>query len=99
MRIKKVVFTEKSKYLQEKNGVYTFLVSPNLNKYQIKEELISVFPDIKIKKVRSCCYKPVSQKARFTRKLPGVYHTKLKKKVFVELEKNSKDFFSKEGKK
>lgn len=93
MEIKRVVLTEKSKFLQEKNRVYTFFVSPKLNKHQIKEKLSSIFPEIKIKKIRTCCYKPVSQKIRFTRKLPGSHYTKLEKKVFVELSKESQDFF------
>lgn len=99
MNIKGVILTEKSKYLQEKERVYTFSVSAKLNKHQIKKELCDIFPGIKIKKIRTCRYKPVMQKERFARKLPGFHCTKLEKKAFVELEKQSEDFFAKEEEK
>ena len=66
MTIKKAILTEKTS-LQERRKIYTFSVSPNLNKYQIRKELMNIFPKMEIKKIRTCRYKPVLQKLRNTK--------------------------------
>lgn len=98
MTIKKIILTDKIKRLQKDLNTYAFLVSPELNKHQIKEQLLSLFPSIKIKRINTCRLRPVSQKVRYTRKLPGKHYTSLKKKAFVELAKGSEGLFDFENK-
>lgn len=89
MEIKKIILTEKSKFLQEKQNTFSFLCLPNINKNQIRREILEIFPELKIKKIRTCIYKPTKQKLRYTRKLPGSHQTKKEKKAFVELAPDS----------
>jgi len=85
MVIQKIVISQKSRLLREKNNIYSFFVLPQLNKFQIKKRLEVIFPGIKIKKVRTCLYKPVLRSVNQIRRLPGKQYTKLRKKAFVEL--------------
>lgn len=89
IKIKKIILTKKSKYLLEKKNTYVFLVSPELNKCQIKKEILDIFSNIKIEKICTSINKPSTLKSRFSRKLPGKHFTKLKKKAFVQLYSDS----------
>jgi len=84
MLIQKPVLTEKGQVLYHKNKVYSFYVSPQANKFQIKQAFQEMFK-VKVKKVRTSRQKPVLQKARYLQKSPTRIYTKLRKKAFVEL--------------
>jgi len=78
------VLSDKSYQQQEKEKTYTFWVSPQANKFQIKQ-FIEGFFQVKVKKVRTCREKPVKQKVSLLRKFPGKFYTKLRKKAFIQL--------------
>lgn len=82
--IKQYVLSKKSFDQQEKEKIYTFLVHPKANKFQIKQ-FIEEFYQVKVKKVRTSRKKPVKQKVSLSRKFPGKSYTKLDKKAFIQL--------------
>ena len=75
--IKQYLLSVKSQKQQETARVYTFLVHPQANKFQIKAFLEDTF-GVKVKKIRTSCQKPVLQKVSLLRKFPGKFYTKLK---------------------
>src|SRR3954467_1166665 len=97
MLIQKPILTEKGQLTYQKNKVYTFYVLPSINKFQIKQELESMF-QVKIKKVRTSRQKSVLRQTRYLQKSPTRVYTKLKKKAFVELMPGQKlvNFFEEE---
>ena len=80
----KPILSKKSVNALEKRNVYTFMVSPKANKFQIKKALEELF-QVKVKKVRTTRKKPVLQSSRYLQKAPKKIYTKLEKKAFVEL--------------
>ena len=85
MLIQKPILTEKSQLLYQKNKLYVFSVLPSANKFQIKQAIEALNPQIKVKKIRTSRQKPVVRQARYLQKSPTRVYTKLKKKAFVEL--------------
>jgi|ERR1043166_2616154 large subunit ribosomal protein L23 len=97
--IQKPILSEKAQTLYQKNKIYVFLVTPQANKFQIKQELEKTH-STKIKKIRTSRKKPVLHKTRYLQKFPGKIYTKLQKKAFVELMPGQKllGFFEEEKK-
>jgi ribosomal protein L23 len=87
MIIQKPVYSEKSRLVYQKNKVCVFYVSPQANKFQIREDFEKIFK-VKVKKIRTSRQKPVKQKTSFRHKFPGKSYTKLLKKAFIELMPN-----------
>lgn len=94
MFIRKILLTEKSKILCQKQNVLTLSVSPDLNKFQIRKKMEELFPKIVIKSIKTCRYKPVLQKIRYSRGLPGKHYTSPMKKALVELMPESKEIIN-----
>src|SRR5436190_19216127 len=78
------VLSDKSYQQQEREKTYTFWVSPQANKFQIKQ-FIEEFFRVKVKKVRTCREKPVQQKISLLRRFPGKRYTRRRKKARVQL--------------
>ena len=77
--------TKKSQQQYEERQIYTFIVNPQATCLQIKQALKEIFPDVKVKEVRTSLKKPVLQKTSLLRKMNRNIFTKKKKKAFVEL--------------
>lgn len=89
----KPVVTEKATAVSEKLNCYTFRVSPNANKYQIKS-LVEKLYSVKVVSVNTANYVGKS-KSRYTKS--GLIHGKVAafKKAFVTVAKGETiDFYS-----
>ena len=89
----KPIVTEKATKLIEKRGHYTFSVSPEANKHQIKM-LVEKLYDVKVVKVNTCLQRG-KNKARWTKSGLQRGTTSAYKKAFVTLaDGQSIDFYS-----
>lgn len=86
--IKKPIITEKSTALQEHNQ-YVFEVDSKANKIEIRKALELIFPDRKVKSVRTMNYEGVTRK--FGKKMGK---TKSYKKAVVTLEGEPIELFT-----
>ena len=89
----KPVITEKATQLTERRGVYTFRVSPQANKYQIKK-LIEELYGVKVQRVNTAVVRS-KNKSRWTKS--GLLRGKISawKKAFVTVgEGQTIDFYS-----
>ena len=84
MLLNKLVITDKTKKLYQKNKVCVFFVDKGTNKLEIKKFFEKDFK-IKVEKIRTSRQKSVLKKASLLRKFPGKYYTKLRKKAFIKI--------------
>lgn len=87
------IATERATSAQEKHNVYTFAVSPDANKVQIKE-LVEKLYGVKVERVNTAIMRP-KRKQRWTKS--GLLRGKTEewKKAFVKVAQGqSIDFFS-----
>lgn len=82
--ILKPVVTEKANRLTEKSGSYTFRVSPDANKYQIKEAVEKLY-DVKVKDVNTMIVRGKNKK-RYTKTAIVKGKTSSWKKAIVTLQ-------------
>lgn len=89
----KPVISEKTNYLTDLRGHYSFLVDPRANKIQIKEAIEAAY-SVKVADVRTMIYAP-KVSAKYTKKGLQVGKTnKLKKAVVTLVEGEVIDVFS-----
>ena len=89
----KPVITEKATQLTERRGVYTFRVSPEANKYQIKK-LVEELYGVKVERVNTMVVRG-KNKSRWTK--PGLLRGKTNewKKAVIKVDGDQNiDFFS-----
>ena len=87
------IVTEKANAITEKSGRYSFRVSPDANKYQIKS-LVEKLYDVKVVSVNTMNYSG-KRKQRYTKS--GLLHGKMaafKKAVVTLAEGQTIDFYS-----
>ena len=89
----KPIVTEKASALTEKLGRYTFMVSPEANKYQIKD-LVEKLYGVKVTRVNTCNVRS-KNKSRWTKSGLLRGKTAAWKKAIVDLaEGQNIDFYS-----
>lgn len=90
--LQKPLITEKLSKLQAE-GKYTFRVSRDATKTEIKQAIHARYPDVKIKKVNTMIM-PSKPKGQFTRAGYIEGRAKVWKKAIVTLKEGEIDFFS-----
>ncbi|MDR9417000.1 MAG: 50S ribosomal protein L23 [Gracilimonas sp.] len=88
----KPVITEKLSRLQEENK-YTFEVAKSATKPEIKKEVESIYPGVKVAKVNTAIM-PSKPKGRYTRSGYQGGRTKVWKKAIVTIKEGEIDFFA-----